>query len=369
MTAKHQEHHGHHHHKHLSPEEEAKRHIQQRNGMIFGLILATIISVISIALGELQFFKKLGFSAVTISIVLGIIVGNTFYKTLEKNYHVHVGVNFAKSKLLRLGIILFGFKLTFKEVASIGINGVIVDALVLTSTFLLCLYLGKLMKMDKQTVMLIGAGSSICGAAAVMASEPVVRAHAEKVSVAVATVVLYGTIAMFLYPEIYHWKIWAMSDNQFGVYIGSTIHEVAQVYAAGATVSDEVLNIAVTSKMVRVMMLAPFLLVLAIVLGKHSRHEQQDSHHHNKKKIVIPWFAVLFIVMVGVHSLVPMNETLVTWLITISGFCLTMAMGSLGLTTHIGAIKQAGIKPLLLAAILFVWLIVAGGFLELLLPS
>lgn len=84
MTAKHQEHHGHHHHKHLSPEEEVKRHIQQRNGMIFGLILATIISVISIALGELQFSKKLGFSAVTISIVLGIIVGNTFYKTLEK---------------------------------------------------------------------------------------------------------------------------------------------------------------------------------------------------------------------------------------------------------------------------------------------
>lgn len=119
----------------------------------------------------------------------------------------------------------------------------------------------KVFGLDRHTSWLIGAGSSICGAAAVLATEPVVKAEASKVTVAVATVVIFGTIAIFLYPAMYpllaHW----FSPETYGIYIGSTMHEVAQVVAAGHAINPDAENAAVIAKMLRVMMLAPFLIL------------------------------------------------------------------------------------------------------------
>ncbi|PAP50782.1 hypothetical protein CJZ35_25160, partial [Salmonella enterica subsp. enterica serovar Braenderup] len=138
------------------------------------------------------------------------------------------GVLLAYHHLLRLGIILFGFRLTFSQIADVGISGIVIDVLTLSSTFMLACFLGqKVFGLDRHTCWLIGAGSSICGAAAVLATEPVVKAEASKVTVAVATVVIFGTIAIFLYPAMYpllaHW----ISPETYGIYNGSTMHEVA----------------------------------------------------------------------------------------------------------------------------------------------
>lgn len=148
-----------------------------------------------------------------------------------------VVVLFAKQYLLRLGIILYGFRLTFSQIADVGISGIIIDVLTLSSTFLLACFLGqKAFGLDKHTSWLIGAGSSICGAAAVLATEPVVKAEASKVTVAVATVVIFGTVAIFLYPAIYPlMSQWFSPETS--VFIGSTVHEVAQVVAAGHAIS------------------------------------------------------------------------------------------------------------------------------------
>src|SRR5690606_39395911 len=120
----------------------------------------------------------------------------------------------------------------------------------------------------RETAMLIGAGSAICGAAAVMATEPVVRAQAHKVSVAVATVVVFGTAGMFLYPWLYPHL--GLGEHAFGVYAGSTIHEVAQVVVAGRAVGDAAGAAAVIVKMLRVMLLAQFLLVLSSLLSREA---------------------------------------------------------------------------------------------------
>ncbi len=121
--------------------------------------------------------------------------------------------------VLRLGIILYGFRLTFSQIADVGIGGIIIDVLTLSSTFLLACFLGqKVFGLDKHTSWLIGAGSSICGAAAVLATEPVVKAEASKVTMAVATVVIFGTVAIFLYPAIYSLMSQWFSPETFGVY-------------------------------------------------------------------------------------------------------------------------------------------------------
>lgn len=310
--------------------------------------------------------RIVGLSSLTLAILLGMVLGNTIYPNFSE--HLNAGVNFAKGQVLRLAIMFYGFKLTMTQVASVGMPAIMTDALVLTSTFLLTYWLGtKWLKVDKKTTLLIGSGASICGAAAVIAAEPVVKAEAHKVTIAVATVVVFGTIAMLLYPFLYHlgWLQPWLNAQQYGVYTGSTVHEVAQVVVAGNAISPEVGNTAVVTKMIRVMMLAPFLLILSFALTTaNDGIGKKPSFLARVKQVKVPWFAFIFILIVVLHTWVPMSQSFEQSMIMLDDILLTMAMFALGLTTHLSAIKQAGVKPLILAAMMFVWLIVGGGLIN-----
>ena len=310
--------------------------------------------------------RIIGLSSLTLAILIGMILGNTVYSSFAEQ--LHVGVTFAKGQILRLAIMFYGFKLTLTQVSSVGLSAVMSDALVLTSTFLITYWLGtKWLKVDKQTTLLIGAGASICGAAAVIAAEPVIKAEAHKVTIAVATVVVFGTIAMLLYPFLYHlgWLQPWLNAQQYGIYTGSTIHEVAQVVVAGNAVSPEVGDTAVVTKMIRVMMLAPFLLILSFALTKGSSDNGKKPSFMNRvQQVKVPWFAFIFIAIVLLHTWVPMTASFERSMVMLDDVLLTMAMFALGLTTHLGAIKQAGVKPLILGAIMFAWLIVGGGLIN-----
>jgi len=341
----------------------ANSRLQQLKMVAPGLLLSAIVAILAILLGSLPWLQSHGIGALTIAIVLGCVLGNTAYPHIAQQ--CGHGVGYSKQTLLRLGIILYGLRLTFQDIGQVGIAGVAIDALVLTSTFTLALLVGiKLLKMERDTVILIGAGSSICGAAAVMACEPVVKARAEQVTVAVSTVVVLGTLAIFVYPLLYrlnlHWQVVDNSASGFGVYIGSTVHEVAQVVATARSIGDDATNTAVIAKMVRVMMLAPFLLLLSTFLAR----SKKCAAPRNAPKVAIPWFAVAFIVIVGLHSIVPMPQAAITQLLNLDTLLLAMAMAALGLTTHVSAVRRAGYKPLILATSLFGWLIVGGALIN-----
>ena len=331
--------------------------------MLPGLLLAGAIAAAATWLAQFPAIKSNGLSALTLAIVIGLVIGNTVYPSIASN--CSSGVGFAKARLLRAGIILYGLRLTFQDIGQVGMAGVLIDALVLSSTFLLACFLGqKVFGLDKHTSWLIGAGSSICGAAAVLATEPVVKAEASKVTVAVATVVIFGTVAIFLYPAIYPLMSQWFSPETFGIYIGSTVHEVAQVVAAGHAISPDAENAAVISKMLRVMMLAPFLILLAARVKQLS-----GANSGEKSKITIPWFAILFIVVAIFNSFHLLPQSVVNMLVTLDTFLLAMAMAALGLTTHVSALKKAGAKPLLMALVLFAWLIVGGGAINYVIQS
>jgi uncharacterized integral membrane protein (TIGR00698 family) len=328
--------------------------------------LTGAIAGVSILLAQLGWLQSNGISALTLAIVLGMVVGNTAYPRISGV--AGAGVTLSKAKLLRLGIILYGLRLTFQDIGNVGWAGVAIDAAVICSTFGLACFLGtRVFGLDRKTAMLIGTGSSICGAAAVMAAEPVVRARAESVMVAVATVVVFGTLGMFLYPFLYHlnaqYHLVAMAPDAYGVFAGSTIHEVAQVVAAGRAVGEQAANTAVIAKMVRVMMLAPFLVILSAWLSRPSQRDDASERSTAASKgggIVIPWFALGFVAVAGLNSLAILPPALVTQITSIDGALLAMAMAGLGLTTHVSAVRKAGMKPLALAAVLFVWLIFGG---------
>lgn len=332
-----------------------------------GLLLTGVLTALAIYIGDIPWFSSMGLGALTLAILFGIIVGNTFYPVAKP--YSDEGVKFAKHYLLRTGIILYGFRLTFQQIADVGATGLIIDAIMLISTFLIAMWIGrKYFGLDEQTVILIGAGSSICGAAAVMATEPVVKAQASQVAVAVSTVVIFGTIGIFLYPWFYHLNAFAgwlpFTEETFGIFSGSTIHEVAQVVAVGHSISPDAENAAVISKMIRVMMLAPFLIILSTYLSKKKSKANNGAQSAEKSPITIPWFAVFFILMAGFNSLNLIPASIVSYIVTIDTILLAMAMVALGLTTHISAIRQAGVKPLLLALFLFFWLTLGGAMIN-----
>ncbi|MBD8213697.1 YeiH family putative sulfate export transporter [Erwinia persicina] len=329
-----------------------------------GVALAAGISALAIWAASIPEIASLGLGALTLAIVAGIVTGNTLYPHISQ--YCDGGIIFAKQKLLRLGIILYGFRLTFQQIADVGASGIIIDVLTLSSTFMLACWLGRsVLGLDRDTAWLIGAGSSICGAAAVLATEPVLKAEASKVAVAIATVVIFGTVAIFLYPLLYPLVVqlfpWVTAEN-YGVYAGSTMHEVAQVVAAGHAISPETENAAVIAKMLRVMMLAPFL----VTLGWWMKRTQPVTEGAKKSALSFPWFALLFIFVALFNSLHLLPAATVSAINQLDNFLLAMAMAALGVTTQIGQLKHAGLRPILLGLILFVWLIVGGGAINLL---
>ena len=341
-----------------------------------GLALCAGLAFVGIELGKLDWLQSHGLSALTLAIVLGMLVGNSFYPAIANASGP--GVGFSKGTLLRLGVILYGFRLTMQDIGHVGIAGVAIDALVLCSTFAIAWWVGtRVFKLDRNTAMLIGAGSSICGAAAVMAAEPVVKGRAEEVTVAVSTVVVFGTLAIFLYPALYalslHLRFIPAGTNAFGIYAGSTIHEVAQVVAAARAIGPDAANTAVIAKMVRVMMLAPFLIALSAWRARDAARSHARDHaasstagkacesREPRAKLAIPWFAVAFIGVVVLNSFLSLPTRVTAEAIDLDTFLLAMAMAALGLSTHVSAIRKAGIKPLLLGALLFGWLIAGGA--------
>lgn len=333
------------------------------NGKLVGVVLCAVLGLAAVAAAQTPWAASAGLSALTFAILLGILAGNTFFDKIAPM--AGAGVDFARGSLLRLGIILYGFHITFQQIAAVGWGAVAVDAAIVCTTFTLAVVLGtRLFKLDCATAMLIGAGSSICGAAAVMATQPVIRSRDHKVSVAIATVVVFGTVSMFAYPLLYPWM--GLSEKAYGVFVGSTIHEVAQVVAAGGAVGADAASAAVIVKMLRVMMLAPFLLVLSGVLrsGQTSTDDCRITAGANpahRRKITIPWFAFLFIAASGINSMGIVPSAVRGAILHLDAALLATAMAALGLRTQISAVKQAGVKPLLLGLVLFLFL-TAGGY-------
>ncbi len=326
-----------------------------------GLLLSAFIAFVAVWGSQLYSIQALGISALTLAIALGILLGNTVFPRIAE--HCAAGVDFSKSRLLRLGIILFGFNVSFQQISDVGWNGFVIAITIVISTIFLAYQIGtRLFKLDHQTSILIGAGGAICGAAAVIATEPVIRAQSHKVTIAIATVVIFGTLSMLIYPLLYPYL--GLTEHSYGIFAGSTIHEVAQVVVAGNSVSNVAEETAVIEKMLRVMLLAPFLLILSVLEQRREKRFNAGKKGAHKQAITIPWFAFLFIMVSGINSLHIIPATITNQLIYLDTVLLTMAMAALGLRTHIGAIRQAGSKPLLLAASLFFFLLVGGLFIN-----
>lgn len=327
-----------------------------RTSTLNGLFFVILFAVTAKYLASFSLVRELGISPLIIGILIGIVYGNTLRTGMPARWVP--GILFSTKTLLRLGIVLYGFRITIQDIVAVGPTGLAVSITMVATTFILGSYVGvKFFKLDLQTAMLTAVGSSVCGAAAVLATEPVIRAEPHKSAIAVSTVVLFGTLAMFLYPAVYNAGMLDTDPALFGTYIGGTIHEVAHAVAAGNAISPVVAKNAIIVKMIRVMMIAPLLILLSIWLGRRSRGGEKGD----KRKIAIPWFAVAFIAVAMVNSLNIIPKPVVAFWNELDLFILTMAMCALGIETNFNKFKGVGMGPIYLGFILFIW-VTCGGY-------
>ena len=334
----------------------------KRNGTFMGIAFVALIASVATLLSQTSTLKTLGISPLVVGIVIGIIFANSLHHKMPTAWES--GITFSAKKILRFAIVFYGFRITFQQIAEVGLEGFLVSLIMLASTFILGTWLGtKIFKMEEDTSILIASGASVCGAAAVLATEPVVKAQEHKTAIAVSMVVLFGTISMFLYPILHTSGILDMSAKEFGIYVGGTIHEVAQVVAVPASVpglDKEAADAAVIVKMTRVIMIAPMLIILGIYLSYKAQKKGGES---SAVKLVIPWFAVYFIGVAGFNSLNLVPQDIVYWINEIDTFLLTMAMTALGVGTRFAKFKGLGLAPVYTALVMFIWLVVGGYFI------
>lgn len=252
------------------------------------------------------------------------------------------GVRNCGGLLLRTGVALLGLQVSLDQLADVGFGGLLLAAGTVIATLLLTLQAARLLRVSPELALLIATGSAICGASAIVAMNAVTRAGEEHVAYAIATVTVFGTVAMLALPPAA--ALLGLSGGQAGLWAGASIHEVAQVTAAGGAVSAAALELATLVKLARVMMLAPVVAIAAAVGSSSGRPAAGGA-------LPVPPFVVGFLALVAARSLLPLPDSLVEGARLASTILLAAALVALGMNVRLRALRTAGARPLLLGAL------------------
>jgi len=307
-----------------------------------GLALTAGVALIAMALRQIPGVSTLS------PMILAILLGIGFHNLVGTPAIAKPGVVFSMRRILRFAIILLGLQLTAQQVAAVGATGIIIIAATLIGTFTFTKWLGSLLGVDSKLAELIAAGTSICGASAVIAANTVTNAKDEDVAYGVACVTVFGSIAMFTYPLLP--GLLHLTPTAFGLWTGASIHEIAQVVAAAYQDGQQAGDFGTIAKLSRVMMLAPVVLSLGFLPRPKGAAKEGNG------RVPLPWFVFGFVALVLVNSVISVPAEAKTIIVAVTTFLLTMALAAMGLETDLRKLKAKGLRPLLLglAASLFI---------------
>jgi uncharacterized integral membrane protein (TIGR00698 family) len=308
-----------------------------------GLLLTSTIAAAAFTLRQIP-----GLAAFS-PMILAILIGIAFRNLIGTPLRARAGIIFSVRRILRLAIILLGLQLTFGQVMEVGPAGIGVIVLSLLATFLFTTLFGRLIGVDRKLAELIAAGTSICGASAVIATNTVTNAHDEDVSYAVACVTLFGSIAMFLYPLLP--GLLHLNAHAYGLWAGASIHEIAQVVAAAFQGGSQAGEFGTIAKLSRVMLLAPMVIVLGFAAARRTQLQGPGQ-----AKAPMPWFVLGFVALAGLNSVIAVPAVARGQIMLATSFLLSVALAAMGLETDISKLRAKGVRPLFLgfAAFLFI---------------
>jgi uncharacterized integral membrane protein (TIGR00698 family) len=310
-----------------------------------GLALAAMAAATAYAVRQLP-----GMTAFS-PMILAIVIGIAFHNLVGTPAWAKQGVTFSMRRLLRAAIILLGLQLTITQVIEVGGRGIGIIALTLVSTFAFTVWMGRLLGVDRKLAQLIAAGTSICGASAVIATNTVTNAGDEDVAYAVACVTVFGSVAMFSYPLVP--GLLHLDPHAFGLWSGASIHEIAQVVAASFQDGQKAGEFGTVAKLSRVMLLAPMVISLGLIA---SRCSKQAGSEAGAARPPMPWFVLGFVALVGINSVVAIPPEAKVWIVAVTTFLLSVALAAMGLQTDIGKLAAKGFRPALLGALAFLFI-------------
>lgn len=287
-----------------------------------------------------------GLSRLTAAVAIGAVMGNLGLATAPTSK----GLTFAAKRMLRVGVVLLGLRLSLSDISALGPRGLGVVVATVTITFFGTQWIGRRLGLSRDLSLLVATGYSICGASAIAAVEGATDAEEEEVAAAIGLVTLFGSLAIIVLPLLS--GPLGLTDEGFGAWAGASVHDVAQVVATASTAGAPVVAIAIVVKLTRVVLLAP------IVAGVNIHRRDERASVDGKRPPIMPAFVVLFLGAVALRTTGWLSDDLISLAKETEGWMLTAALVGLGAGVRVDRLRQLGPQPLVLGAI--AWVMVAA---------
>lgn len=270
-----------------------------------------------------------------------LLLGMAF-NFLTENERLTVGINLAAKMVLRIGVALLGLRIGWDQVSELGWQMPVMVVGIVAVTIAISVVLAKMLGFNPLFGFLSGAATAICGASAALALSAALPAHEKKEQATLFTVIgvsAFSTIAMIVYPVLA--QLVGLDHHAAGIFVGATIHDVAQVVGAGYAISSDAGDTATIVKLLRVAMLLPVILIA----GQITRRQ---SSPNSERPPLLPWFVVAFGLFVATNSIFSIPEMVTDGASTLSSWCLVTSISAIGMKTHIGDIVKLGFRPVIL---------------------
>ncbi len=304
---------------------------------IGGVLFAFLIAFLGYLLAQLPGFNQVG------QLACAIIIAVFYRQVFGYPGTIRSGITFSSKWLLRAAIVLYGLKLNIDTVFSDGLGLLLRDMAVIAFAILLTIWLAKRFKADKTISLLLGVGTGVCGAAAIAAIAPIIKAKDEDTAISVGIIALVGTVFAITYTILRPFL--PLDDMEYGMWVGISLHEIAHVALAGAPAGEDGLAIALLGKLGRVFLLVPLCFIFIFWMKRKDKDQQTDA------SIAFPWFLVGFILLSILGSyvfgiIIPFPEALREFISTLTTWLLTAAMVGLGLNVSLRDLRERALLPL-----------------------
>ncbi|MCW2288970.1 putative integral membrane protein (TIGR00698 family) [Leucobacter luti] len=305
-----------------------------------GVLLCALIAAIATVIGACVPLVGSAIPAVVIGVLVAMI--------RKPAARLAPGIGYAGKFVLQCAVVLLGAQLSLASIIRVGAESLPVMLSSLAMCLLGAWVIGRALGVDRDLRVLLGVGTGICGASAIAAISPVIRAKSADIAYAISTVFLFNILAVLIFPVIGH--ALGMSPHAFGLFAGTAVNDTSSVVAAASVFSASALGFAVVVKLVRTLMIIPISVGLAVLEGRRTGSSERLTPARILK--LVPWFLIGFLVVATLTSFGAITETASGILTTVSVFLVATALAGIGLSTDLGAIRTAGLKPLLLGGIL-----------------
>ena len=275
--------------------------------------------------------------ALVLGFLMTLIIGNPYEITTQKLTNI----------LLQISVVGLGFGMNMNSALKAGKEGFVFTIISIFSVLILGFVLTKIFKIDSIIGYLISAGTAICGGSAIAAIAPIVKAKPNQISIGLGVVFTLNSVALLVFPAIGNWL--HMSQHDFGLWCAIAIHDTSSVVGAANKYGAEALQVATTVKLARALWIIPLSLITAVLFK------------NNESKIKIPWFIGYFILAICLNTYFPLAQKLSPFIVNISKAGLTLTLFFIGAGLSLKIIQNIGIKPLVMAVVL--WLFISFGAL------